>query len=585
MFFIKKIKILFLVPVFAFSLNYDVKFSGIKDSATKLAIENVSNLIILKKRPPKTINALRYRANNDEKAILMVLQSYGYYDATISFDFEEKKSSILVHVYISTGTRYTIKDIQVFYDCVEKKKLDINYNDLNLKINDPLVTYQILSAESKLLFSLSRIGYPFAHIQNREIKIDLADKNATLLWCVDQGPFSKFGPIRITGLRDVNTSYIYKKIKWKKYETYDIQKVILTQANLLRTNLFSSVAITNDDKLDENNLLPMNLKFIEALHKYFSTGISYATIDGFGISFNWGNRNFRSLGELLAIETEIAQRLFTGIATYKKPDFLKIDQDYVLRLQAEREKIPYVYLAFKYSMNNRIDRYFSNKLMLSCGFKIEYNEITHSANNGDFFLLSLPIYLKYSTTNNLLNPTQGNMLIYRITPFQEVIKNKDFFLKQTLLYNFYLPCDKSRILVLAFRGQIGSIIGPKVYRIPLTKLFLGGSDDDLRGYRFRTVSPMNEKDDPIGGRSAVYFSIEPRLRISEKFGLVPFSDFGVISLKQYPDINKKWYKSVGIGLRYFSFFGPLRLDVGFPLDRRKKFDSKYKIYGSIGQTF
>jgi translocation and assembly module TamA len=73
--------------------------------------------------------------------------------------------------------------------------------------------------------------------------------------------------------------------------------------------------------------------------------------------------------------------------------------------------------------------------------------------------------------------------------------------------------------------------------------------------------------------------------VSKEIGLVPFFDIGNVQLTQYPTIHGKWFKSTGLGLRYFSFMGPFRLDAAFPLNRRKGIDPVYKILVSIGQTF
>ena len=120
--------------------------------------------------------------------------------------------------------------------------------------------------------------------------------------------------------------------------------------------------------------------------------------------------------------------------------------------------------------------------------------------------------------------------------------------------------------------------------VPLSKRFLGGSEQELRGYRYRTVSPLKEGK-PQGGRSAVYFTVETRFRVSKKVGLVPFFDLGNVYNSIFPKIRGKWYKSTGLGLRYFSFMGPFRLDFAIPLDRRKGIDPLYRILVSIGQTF
>ena len=155
----------------------------------------------------------------------------------------------------------------------------------------------------------------------------------------------------------------------------------------------------------------------------------------------------------------------------------------------------------------------------------------------------------------------------------------------SLTYCFYFPCWKPDHLVLALRAQFGSVAGAKRKDIPLTKLFLGGSEDDLRGYRYQTVSPLDDDNKPLGGRSAIFTTAELRWRMTRTIGIVPFIDLGTVTNSEIPQFNAKWYKALGIGLRYFAFFGPRRFDVGFPLDRRKGVDPKFKLYASVGQTF
>jgi len=96
---------------------------------------------------------------------------------------------------------------------------------------------------------------------------------------------------------------------------------------------------------------------------------------------------------------------------------------------------------------------------------------------------------------------------------------------------------------------------------------------------------LNAHNKPFGGRSAVYATAEIRWKLTKTIGLVPFADFGTVTFKQYPDFTAKWFKSVGGGFRYFSFFGPLRFDIGFPLDKRKGLDHNFQIYASVGQAF
>ncbi len=76
-----------------------------------------------------------------------------------------------------------------------------------------------------------------------------------------------------------------------------------------------------------------------------------------------------------------------------------------------------------------------------------------------------------------------------------------------------------------------------------------------------------------------------RFRVSRTIGIVPFFDMGAVSLTELPQIKEKWYKSLGLGIRYFTFLGPIRFDIAFPLDKRDGIDSTYRVLASIGQTF
>ena len=581
------ILLLILLPIFLFAIEYETEFSGLKDKNILNALKAISKLESLKKRPPKTINALRFRANSDISTLIELLQSVGYYDASIKTDIEEKKDKVTVFVFITPGPRYVIKSINIYNSLEENKKIELcDIEDkIGLKVDDFINTNQILNTQKRLLFVLSTCGYPLAEIVKREVDVNVSDKTAAINWYVDPKDFCKFGNLKISGLKTVDSLFIKRHLAFKKGTTYSEIEVKETQKTLLSSNLFSSVAIIHPEEVNEDGELPIEIKTIESLHKFVTGGVSYATIDGFGFSLGWTNRNFRSMGNLLTIDANVAQRMYLGAATFKNPDFIKLNQDYVLRVEAAREKIPVVYLAFNYSMINRVDRDFTKDFHGSIGFKAEYISVTHSGNDGKFFLFSLPFFLSYFRSNSLLNPTKGYNVFYRASPYVNVWDKPSKFYKQTFTFEFYIPIEKSHTLVLAVRSQLGSLIGPNISRLPLTKLFLGGSDDDLRGYRYRTVSPLNSKNEPVGGRSAIYFSIEPRLRLTGTLGVVPFLDIGTVSNKKTPDIHAKWLKGVGLGFRYFSFFGPLRLDFGIPLNRRKGVDKHFRVYASIGQTF
>lgn len=577
-----------LLPLFLFALNYKIDFVGLDNEAALKAMFDASDLVTLQERPPQSINALRYRASGDIPDLERVLRAYGYYDARITIDVKMENDIAKVTLHIHSGPQYLLSSYKVYQadECtslLEIPKVGVmTPESLGITLNSPAHSVEIVNAELKLLTNLAKYGYPLATIERRKVVVDMQEKEVTAAACVNEGPLSKFGPLSIFGLKQVQMDYILRRISWEEGEIYSTLDVEKTQKRLLNSNLFSSVLITHDGKLDENGELPIKMRLDESKHKQISLGPFYATVDGPGGMFTWTHRNLRGMGETFTINGEYSQRYITGIFTYKKPDFIVMDLTYRLIGQIERQDI-HSFNSLNYRGANFLDHHFSEYTYFSCGLQVEHFNVTDSGANGTYLLFDVPMIIKYTRTDDQMNPTRGYTLTYQPHFFQSLDFGNQQFFKQRLTTTFYLPLMEKN-LTFAGRIQFGSIAGTKQENVPLPVLFLGGSEDDLRGYRYLTVSPLDSQRRPLGGRSAVFLSAETRFRIKD-FGFVPFADFGTVTLNELPDLDTKWFKSVGIGLRYFTFFGPLRFDIGFPLDRRRGIDHSYRIYASIGQAY
>jgi translocation and assembly module TamA len=119
--------------------------------------------------------------------------------------------------------------------------------------------------------------------------------------------------------------------------------------------------------------------------------------------------------------------------------------------------------------------------------------------------------------------------------------------------------------------------------IPPTRRFYAGGGGSVRGYSYQEISPYNAANEATGGRSYVVSSLEARVKITDTIGLVPFVDAGVVSSNLAPDFSDI-RAGAGIGIRYATPFGPLRLDVAMPLQKYEG-GSSFGIYAGIGQSF
>ena len=125
-----------------------------------------------------------------------------------------------------------------------------------------------------------------------------------------------------------------------------------------------------------------------------------------------------------------------------------------------------------------------------------------------------------------------------------------------------------------------------MYDIAPSRRFYSGGGGSVRGYGYQRLGPKDLDGDPIGGRGLAEFALEARIRLKKfggNFGIVPFFDGGSLTTEVLPDF-KDWHFAAGLGVRYYSSFGPIRIDVGVPLNREKG-DGPVAVTVSLGQAF
>ena len=149
----------------------------------------------------------------------------------------------------------------------------------------------------------------------------------------------------------------------------------------------------------------------------------------------------------------------------------------------------------------------------------------------------------------------------------------------------YQPLDYARRYVLAGRARVGSTVGQPRRNVPANKRFYAGGGNSVRGYGYQKIGPLNDDDDPDGGRSLLELGAEFRAQVWGNFAVVPFVDGGTVYDNAYPDFSETFRWAAGIGLRYHTVIGPIRFDIAFPLNPRKGTDDPYQFYISIGQAF
>jgi translocation and assembly module TamA len=584
----KLLPLILPLSLWASAISYSVRIEGVEEEKVLRALRNSSQLMNLRKKLPNSINSLRFRAESDIPELIKILHAYGYLEAEIDVQFIPEADEYNVLLLVKPGPLYTIAEYNVYLEIdgqpLENSCVPLSLGDLGITLGEPLETKNILQSELSALEILASYGYPLAEIKNREIIADGKTKQVQVSLKLEMGPVASFGPTTIEGNCSVRSCLIEQQILWCENDRFDSCLVEQTQQALMDTGLFSSVYITYPKDLEDDSFLPMKIEVAETRHKSISAGVSYQTTFGPGATLGWENRNINGLGRKFIFQANIAQRIHSGILSYQIPHFCLINNNYTIQAEAAHESIK-PYRMQSYNVLNRFDRPVNACYYFSIAAELEYLIVRGSVDNGNFFLAEVPIHLRWTNVEDFLNPLCGVRFDYRACPTMNIKKASECYYSQLFTFSSYIPLWRNEILVLAQKVTVGTIISNGLGAVPVPKRFFGGSEENLRGYRYYTVSPLKHHDKPIGGRSAIFYTIEPRFRFNDYFGLVPFFDIGNVYLKQWPTFKGKWRKSVGLGFRYFSFIGPLRLDVAFPLNRREDLDPHWWVFVSLGQSF
>jgi translocation and assembly module TamA len=201
-----------------------------------------------------------------------------------------------------------------------------------------------------------------------------------------------------------------------------------------------------------------------------------------------------------------------------------------------------------------------------------------------FFIGAIPASLGYDATDDLLDPTRGFRLLGRLSPELSFEGHGFGYARAQVDASAYRGVGKG--VVLAGRVRLGTIVGADRDSIAPSRRFYSGGGGSVRGYGYQQLGPRDVDNDPIGGRSLAEFALEARVRLKAfggNFGIVPFLDGGTLTTGSVPSFGN-WQLGAGIGLRYYSSFGPIRIDVGTPLSRQPG-DSRVAVTVSLGQAF
>jgi translocation and assembly module TamA len=567
-------------PAHARPLEVEITVEGA--AHLKPLLQSLSELVRIREQGAISVGAVKRLAAGDAQRFARALNSEGYYGAEIASEAEPTQEGFLAKFKITAGPQFKIISHLIRYADPGPDDRPTTVAGTGAALNDSARGSQIVKIEKDFLARLRASGYPLARVVDREAEIHSTGSEARLVYVVESGAPAKFGAIEWRGNKRTRTDYLARFPAWKPGERYNLDKTNTLRDELSDTGLFTRVEVRPGD-IDPEGNAPVIVDMVERRLRTVSAGVSYSTNLGLGVETGWVNRNAFGRAEKLGAEIKFAEIVQSSSLSFEKPRVWP-RTDFVSKLSAIHEDSE-AFRGKTVAVSAGLKHRFGKSLTVSVGTELSSSVTTDAFGHRHSYLIGVPFGATWSSVKDILDPKRGLSLALAVTPHAGASDGAIFFTTTEFRSSYHWPFDSADKYVGAVWTHVGASAGPNTAEIPPVKRYYAGGAGSVRGYGYRLLGPTDANGDPIGGRSLLEGGAELRFPIWRRIGAAAFFEAGGVDETGIFTFAEGIRTSTGLGVRYTTPIGPIRLDVAVPLDRRRGIDRPFQIYIGLGQAF
>ena len=593
------------------AVDYQVELIGVENERAHELMEQALALFRRQNDGAQSLAFLRRRAEGDVETAQKILRSFGFYEAEVEVDIDsvsiptdgeegtEAKAEAktedegdtpaaqqaVARIIVTENRQYRLAEHKIALEEPIDGQLVLNTADYGEHVGKPVRASRILSAETRAVADLRSKGRPYAKRTDRDAVADPETAEIEVETTIAPGRAYVYGETTYEGAEGVDRKYLETYRHYETGQQVDPADLVAFQRALIATGLFNAGSATFPDEPPAGDEAPVRVSLEEAPPRTIGGGVRYDTDAGPAVSGEFEHRNLFGSNETLTLEALVGlneQKLQTR---YRLPQFGRPGQDLVAGLEL-RHIDDDAFEEFGGTLTLGLEREITPELTIGAGGLLELSQIKES--NGDDTtsrLVGLPIFAAYDNSDDRLDPTTGFRARLSFTPFTGIVgDNPAAFAVLDGTLSGYFDLTGEKIYILAGRGRIASVLSGDLDVVSANRRLYSGGGGSVRGYRERFIGPLDANDDPVGGLSALELGLELRARVASAVGIAAFVEAGSVSTGVAPEFDEGVQFAAGLGARYFSPIGPLRLDVGVPLNPRGA-DDAFQVYISIGQAF
>ena len=618
---------------------YHVDMGSVGDGNMDATLKATSDLLTLRGTAPVSPFGLIARARSDVDRLTTALQSFGYYECTVTIKVNgsllnnpglaetltalPKGSEAQVAVSFALGTLYHLGSIDIDGDLPEGVR-----STLGLTTGEPAVASAVLAGGARLQTALQERGYAFAKVDPPVAYEAAAAPVLDVRFHVTVGSKANIGEVRIDGLQRVHESLLRARLLLHTGDPYSPSAIEKARHDLLGLGVFSQVSLQIGSALDDTGGVPVTFKVRERSRHAITLGAAYSSDLGGSATVTWTDRNVFGNAEQLTVKAsadDLGGSDTTGVgyntsATYVMQDFGRRDQSLQFAVGALKQSLQ-AYDQTARTTGVTLIRKISPSWTASVGGTTTDEQVIQNLNTYNYTLLAVPLNVSFDSTrlaSPLDDPRRGIRASLTVTPTLALgHPNATFVISQLKTSGYFdldhlLPIGPGRT-VLAASALAGLAQGAGETSLPPDQRFYAGGSGTIRGYAYQSVGPKfsegPEENLPIGGTSIEAASLELRQRFGANFGAAIFVDAGRVSadLRAVPReavgtalpgkgpagimvLSEGLRIGTGAGVRYYTPIGPIRLDVAVPVnadanDRKVPGYGSFQVYIGLGQAF
>lgn len=528
----------------------------------------------------------RQRAEEGAARVRRALRSFGYYAGSATAVVLDGDGRLRPAVRVEPGPRFTFSSVDLDLSRpVTREASDHTRAAFALSEGDPVDAQSILAAEHEAVVTLRAEGYPDAVAGARDIVVDHATTSASGRFTIEPGPFARFGEIRIPGEAVLRPSYVRRLAPFDTGDPAAPDALIEFADRLSGLSGVERAEVRLGDAVEGEETRSVIVEMDAAPRHQLELGAGYSTTEGAGVEGEWTRRNMFGGAESLTLTARLATLDSLAGARLEFPNWQRYDQTLTLSAEAEVERTD-AYDREAFTLGAGLRRAISDELAATLGAEIETARVEEASGvartrAGDLQLAAVSLGAIWDRRDNPLDPQRGFTLEGVVVPAAVFDDGFTTFYTTRVAATGYYPVAED--VVLAGRVRLGTILNVDAAEIPADRRFYAGGGGSARGFAYQSLSPVGPTGQPFGGTSLVETSVEVRWRRSDNVGFAAFVDSAAAGSDPMPDFGAM-RAAVGIGVRYYTGFGPIRLDLATPLDRRDGEDP-VSVYISIGQAF